>query len=120
RERSPAAADTAVARGLDRAQVFIERAAQVGEPLVVNRLENDFDGLQMSGTCGSRTTAPRSEWGSASVTVMSTNCPISRRGPGKLTMRLFSVRPASSAAFLLAGSGTSTRCRGASTQPVRE
>jgi len=40
--------DGDIERGLDLAQVLVERAAQVGEALVVDGPERDFDGLQAS------------------------------------------------------------------------
>ncbi len=59
------------------------------------------------------TSAPRSECGKAWLISMSIICPISRAcdaiGAGKLTTRLFSVRPDSSDGSLRDGPSTSTR-----------
>ncbi len=75
REVLAAARDRDVERGLDLAQVFVERAAQVGEALVVDRRETSStrSGLQgvrvRSARRGgsARRSSPRSECGSAAV-----------------------------------------------------
>ena len=46
----------------------------------------------------------------ASVIITSTNWPISRGSPAKLTKRMFSVRPLSSFGSRVLGFSTSTRC----------
>src|SRR5581483_12038979 len=108
RELLAAAGDRDVERPLDLLEVFVERAAQIGEALVVDGHEGKFDRIQLAA---SRTqTSPRREWGSASVTRTSTNCPIRRGAQRKLTARLFSVRPVSSCASFFEGPSTSTRC----------
>src|SRR5262249_44859760 len=84
REFLAAGRDADVERVLDLAQVLVERATQVGETLVVDRRESDFDGLQTSAGASS----PRSECGRAAVMVTSAKRPMASRGPGKMTTRL--------------------------------
>ena len=54
RETVAAARDRHVERDLDLAQVLVERAAQVGEALVVRGRERQLDGLRLQGGSGGR------------------------------------------------------------------
>ena len=80
-------------------QVLVEGAAQIGQALVVDRVECDL-ALREFVAAGRTThaasancTRPRKLLVSASVISTGTIWPISRAGASKFTMRLFSVRP---------------------------
>src|SRR4051812_44711065 len=106
REARAAARDGDLERRLDLAQILVERPAQAGEALVVHGIEADLDGLRPHQAF---TNSPRSVCASAEVTRTSANEPISSSPAGKLTTRLFAVRPLSSAAFFFETLSTSTR-----------
>eukprot|EP01022_Parablepharisma_sp_SALTPOND_P035640 TRINITY_DN959_c0_g7_i1.p1 TRINITY_DN959_c0_g7~~TRINITY_DN959_c0_g7_i1.p1 ORF type:complete len:661 (+),score=231.75 TRINITY_DN959_c0_g7_i1:1723-3705(+) len=120
------AEDGHVQRRRDLAQVFIERAAQVGQAPVVQRLGREVvrlvgdlfqcripgSGFGIRSQCWV-TISPRSENGKASRMLTSTNWPIRRwpwGPPSKLTTRLFSVRPCSSWSRRLETPSTRMRC----------
>ncbi len=77
---------------LDLADVLVERAAEIGEAVVILGVEGEIALGQLAhgvheanATSPSRTTRPRSELLMASVIVTSMNWPIMRAWPGKLT-----------------------------------
>jgi len=88
----------------DLPQVLVKLAAEIREDLVVNRFKKNFLGLSCGSqaTCAGAGRRPRNEFGNASEIRTSTNWPIKRSAPSKLTQRLFSVRPASCSGFLRA------------------
>src|SRR5690606_10317434 len=113
----------------DLAQVFVQRAAQVGQVVVagfqLQRQRPGFRGAVRRFLWGMRvpgvvrrahsptrvvsvvTISPRRVLARASVMRTSTICPIRRGWPAKLTMRLFSVRPFMSLGSFFEGPSTS-------------
>src|SRR5690606_9330158 len=102
----------------DLLEVFIERAAEVGEMHVV-AFQRDGHGLgRFCGSCHAlrlssdslMTISPFSELVRVWVMRTSTICPIKRGLPMKFTIRLFSLRPESSLGSRRDGFSTRMRC----------
>ncbi len=102
----------------DLAQVFIQRSAQIGQVGIVAVQLYGYRRFAASRprhanparSCGASVTiSPFSVLVMACTMRTSTICPIRRGWPTKLTMRLFSLRPANSAGSRLEGFSTSMR-----------